>query len=124
MRKILLAGITKDERKLDTILSLYNQDFTDLRCYQVSEISELLFSFVPKNNQYGFKKFISHLNNKQAELYSDFKEIVHSKVWQKTFLKNIESDISFPDFEEPMRASRVKTEEDNPKKTLRRSVKR
>lgn len=69
----------------------------------------MLFNFVPRNNQYGFKKFIAHLNNKQAELYPDFKEITQTKMWHKTFLKNIESDISFPDFEEPLRASRVKT---------------
>ncbi len=36
IRKILLAGITKDERKLDTILSLYNQDFSDIKCHQVA----------------------------------------------------------------------------------------
>lgn len=32
IRKILLAGITKDDKKLDIILSLYKQDFADIRC--------------------------------------------------------------------------------------------
>jgi hypothetical protein len=76
----------------------------------VAEVSEELFSFVPKNNNPGFKKFTDFINSKQAEVYNDAKEIIESKTWKKCFLKNIEADISFPDFEEPMRASRVRTE--------------
>lgn len=103
MRKILLAGITKDDRKLDVILNLFNQDFSEITCRQVAEVSDLLFNFVPKNNQGGFKTLLEHINAKQSEVYNAFEEIVQGKTWRKTFLKSIETDISFPDFEEPKR---------------------
>jgi len=90
----------------------------------VAEISDELFNFVPKNNNPGFRKFIDYINSKQAEVYSDAREIVDSKIWKKCFLKDIEPELSFPDLDEPARVSRVKTEEETPKKTLRRSVKK
>jgi len=80
----------------------------------------MLFNFVPRNHQVGFKTFLEHINAKQGEVYNAFEEIIQGKIWKKTFLKSIESDICFPDFEEPVRS---RTEE-TPNKTLRKSVKK
>jgi hypothetical protein len=125
VRRILLTGITKDERKLEVIMGLYNKDCSEITCQQVENISSMLFNFVPKNNHIGFKKFMEHLNVKQSEVFNEVKEIMTSRAWSKAFLKTVETDLDFPDFGERARsASRVKTEEESPKKTLRRSIRK
>ena len=86
----------------------------------MAEVSDMLFNFVPRNNHMGFQAFLDHINAKQGDVYNAFEEIIQGKTWKKTFLKNIESDISFQDFEEPKRS---RTEE-TPHKTLRKSVKK
>lgn len=52
---------------------------------------------------------MDYITVKQAEVYNDFNEIIQSKLWHRTFLKNCETQIQFPDFEDPMKASRVRT---------------
>ena len=71
LRRILLTEITKDDKKLETILCLSNRDFTEISCKQVAEISDELFNFVPKNNNPGFKKFVEYINSKQSDVYND-----------------------------------------------------
>lgn len=127
IRKILLTEITTDEKRLNTILALYTNDLAKVSCKQVGSVTEELFNFRHRNiSSYGFRKFIEYVKDMQIDVNSRVSEIITSKSWERLFLKNCEKEISFLDVEEPiiLRASRVKTEEDSPKKTLRRSMKK
>lgn len=112
---------------MNTILALYTNDLAKVSCRQVGSVTDELFNFRHRNiSSYGFRKFIEYVKDMQGDVNSRVNEIISSKSWERLFLKNCEKEISFLDVEEPiiLRASRVKTEEDSPKKTLRRSMKK
>jgi hypothetical protein len=54
----MLKGITRDERKFETILALSNGEFSNLKCQQVGEVIDEIYNFESKNNSQDFNKFI------------------------------------------------------------------
>lgn len=89
IRKILLTEITTDERRLNTILSLYTNDLAKVSCKQVGSVADELFNFRHRNiSTYGFRKFIEYIQAEQNEMTYKFNQVFASKGWDRLFLKN------------------------------------